>query len=191
MLNNIAYCQYTYRHRKALLYYIQKNQFLTKEEKEEMLKRARLHDLDKMTLYLFWEKEKSSDYHRSHNPHHLAECEDVEIGYYDKMEAIFDFECAALTKWDKPLNAFDTMKKWYPEYEAELLPILQKLHMDSSYIAIDDEAKAYICQFDEVTEDMILKEVSMYLNEKENNVYDILGDELCTNEEYEKVKNYK
>lgn len=189
-MRNIGYCQYTYRHRKALLYYIQKNQYLTEEDKKEMLNRARFHDLDKMTLYLFWEKDPSSNYHRHHNAHHLTEYEGTEIGYYDRMEAVFDFECAALTKWDKPLNAFDTMNKWYPECREELMPILQKLHMDSSYIAIDDEAKAYISQFDDVTEEMILKEVAMYLNEKENNVYDVLGDAICTKEEYEKLKSF-
>ncbi len=187
-MRNLGYCQYTYRHRKALLYYIQKNEFLTKEDKEEMLKRAKFHDLDKMTLYLFWEKEASSEYHRHTNAHHLTEYQGTDIGYYDKMEAVFDFECAALTKWDKPLNAFDTMNKWYPECEKDLLPILHKLHMDSSYIAITEEAKEYISKYAEVTEEMILKEVGMYLREKENNIYDVLGDKLCTKEQYEALK---
>lgn len=190
MLKNFEYCQYTYRHRKALLYFIEKNKFLSDEEKSEMMKRARYHDLDKMTMYLFHSKDSSSDYHRHNNKHHLSEYYGGknEISYYDRMEAIFDFECAALTKWDKPLNAFDTMKKWYSELEQELLPILHKLHMDSSYIAITEEAKEYIKQYEKVTEEMILDEVKMYLNEVEDNVYIALGTNLCSYGEYLRLK---
>lgn len=188
-MNNFEYCKYTYRHRKALLYFIQKNEFLTEEEKEEMIKRAKYHDLDKMTMYLFWSKNASSDFHRNTNRHHLSEYGGNlnDISYYDKMEAVFDFECAALTKWDKPLNAFDTMKKWYPQLENELLPILQKLHMDSSYIAVTDEAKEYMKQYENITEEMILDEVRMYLREKKDNIYTILGDALCNKKDYEKL----
>lgn len=189
MIQNIEYCKYTYRHRKALLYYIKSNKFLSKEDKKEMMKRARYHDLDKMTMYLFWSKKSASDFHRHMNKHHLSEYggNKSDIGYYDKMEAVFDFECAALTKWDKPLNAFDTMKKWYPELEDELLPILQKLHMDSSYIAVTNSAQKYMKQYEIVTEKMILDEVRMYLSETDENIYTILKSGLCSEEEYEKL----
>ena len=46
-MKNFKYCAYTYRHRQAIRYLIYK---LIKDKKtrEEMLKRANVHDIDKL-----------------------------------------------------------------------------------------------------------------------------------------------
>lgn len=35
----------------------------------------------------------------------------------NKIEAAFDWECARFTKPDKPLDAYDTWKKYYPDVD--------------------------------------------------------------------------
>jgi hypothetical protein len=40
---------------------------------------------------------------------------------------IIDWECARFTKPDKPLDAYQTMKKFYPDLEQRLLPLFKEL----------------------------------------------------------------
>ena len=47
------------------------------------------------------------------------------------LEIIIDWECARYTKPDKPLNAYETLLKYYPEVTDEVLPILEGLGLDS------------------------------------------------------------
>ena len=185
-IRNFWYCQYTWLHRRALMYYIQDNRFLTEEERKELLDRAMIHDMDKMTLYLFWNKQDASDYHRSTAGHHLKGTWQTDTSKYDILESIFDMECAALTKSDKPLNAYDTVMHFYPELSDLFLPELKRLHMDSSYCAVTDDAVSYINRFT-VTEKTILNEVAEYLAENPDNVYQKLKDRLCIEQEYEKL----
>jgi len=42
---------------------------------------------------------------------------------------IIDWECARYTKVDKPLNAYETLMKYYPEEVDNILPILKKLKL--------------------------------------------------------------
>lgn len=42
---------------------------------------------------------------------------------------VIDWECARLTKPDKPLNARQTLYKFYPELKDKILPILNKLNL--------------------------------------------------------------
>ena len=181
MIKNLDYCKYTYLHRKALAYYIKKNEYLTEEDRLELLKRAKVHDMDKLTLYLFWDKERASEYHRTHSSHHLKKW--IPHSRIDLLESIFDYECAALTKPDKPLNAYDTVIKYYSDFKDEYLPELEKLHMNSSYIAVTQEDKEFIENI-EVDENDILKEVSEYLRNNEANIYTELKDMLCSEDEY-------
>ena len=45
----------------------------------------------------------------------------------DMIEAIIDWECARLTKPDKPLNAWETMKKYHADKEEILIPVFKEL----------------------------------------------------------------
>ena len=42
---------------------------------------------------------------------------------------IIDWECARYTKPDKPLNAYDTLYKFYPQLENEILPLLNRFNL--------------------------------------------------------------
>lgn len=96
------------------------------------------HDWDKLLLYVFcpWlGTKKISKLHQKYNSHHPV--------WYDKdnwshnkkayeidfVEAIIDWECARYTKADKPLNAYDTMFEYYPEYQHFVLPMLEELKL--------------------------------------------------------------
>ena len=45
----------------------------------------------------------------------------------DYIEMIIDWECARFTKPDKPLDAYQTMKKFYPDLESRILPLMIEL----------------------------------------------------------------
>lgn len=215
-IKNFNYCMYTYLHRKALEYYIRTCDKLGKLEKSELLKRVKIHDMDKLTLYLFWDKKDASKFHRETVSHHIKNdilkkytIEDFKNSYLnlhldkfdekqnvvplniliDVLESVFDYECAALTKSDKPLNAYDTCKMLYPELIDFYEIILETLGMCSSYCAITEEAISYINQFD-VNEEIIYIEVAKYLVENENNIYAKLGNKVCLECEYNNLLSY-
>lgn len=131
---NMPYLKYTYLHRRAFAYVVER---LVKdpEDLDEMRRRAAVHDMDKMVYYTLMPKAEASKKHRSAAPHHM------ENGgrkiYYDFLEAVIDFECAALTKPDKPLNAYDTVLKYgpenYPQHMDALMEIMEKLGIAYSY----------------------------------------------------------
>lgn len=80
------------------------------------------HDLDKIFLYLIFSKEKTSEIHRKNSRHHSKA---TTINNY--IDMIIDWECARLTKPDKPLNVRETLYKYYKELEVEIEPLLLKL----------------------------------------------------------------
>lgn len=190
MLKNLENIKYTYLHRKALTYYIENNKYLSDYEREELLKRAKIHDMDKMVLYLFWDKKEASKYHREHNPHHISEF--IKNGNtptdIDILESIFDYECAALTKPDKPLNAYDTVQTHYPELIDLYASYLEKLKLNHSYCAITLDAIDYINAFD-TSEKNLLSEIKEYLTNNEDNIYKRLRDKCCSKEEYSRIFN--
>lgn len=121
MKNRFYYIGYTIRHRKAF----------RKVEKELFHKvtiRGYLHDLDKVFLYLLLGKERTSEIHRKYSRHHINKART----YKDYCEMVVDWECARYTKPDKPLNAYDTLYKFYPQIENKILPILKDLGIDKS-----------------------------------------------------------
>jgi hypothetical protein len=60
--------------------------------------------------------------------------------------------------------------------------------MDSSYLAVTEEDKVFIKKI-EVTENLILKEVSEYLNNTPNSIYVQLKSRLCSENEYRQLLN--
>ena len=103
-MKNLNWCIYTYRHRRAFEYCVNKL-IHDPDLKEEMLKRAKIHDMDKMVMYLFLEQKEAQKIHMMHQPHHLENS--LPRTYEDLVETIIDYECAPYTKPDKPLNAYD------------------------------------------------------------------------------------
>lgn len=108
--------------------------------KKELLgndcKKYRWHDVDKLFFFIllpFLNKYEINHYHQKNNKHHPTYNDN--FGYVvnkkvkdiDFVEAIIDWECARYTKPDKPLNARETLYKFYPQYKEEVEPILDKL----------------------------------------------------------------
>ena len=89
------------------------------------------HDMDKMINYLYLSKRETHIIHRANSYHHLENL--LPKKYKNYFEMILDWESAAITKPDKPLNAYDTLMTYYLDYRNEILPILSMLGMNSSY----------------------------------------------------------
>ena len=109
---NLDYIKYTLRHKIAFL----------RVEKQLLGRnslRGILHDLDKVFLYLFLEKEHVNKIHKKRR-HHSPRTEK------DLLEMMVDWECARYTKPDKPLNAEETLYKFYPHLEDVMLPLIRK-----------------------------------------------------------------
>ena len=115
---DISHFKYTLKHKEAFL-----------RVEKELLSRNTItgyfHDCDKMVLFLipFVKKDTISKIHRNCSKHHIQNAKTER----HIIQAIIDWECARYTKPDKPLDAFDTMKKHYPSYESKVLPVLKKL----------------------------------------------------------------
>lgn len=121
-LENLCYIDYTLKHKLAikLLYHeletdildalYSKESILLKKEYfiREMIKQLDRHDVDKLVMYMFLTKKTASEIHRKTKSHHLVSSSK---SLFTHIEMILDWECAYLTKDDKPLNAYDTLLK--------------------------------------------------------------------------------
>ena len=111
---------YTLKHKKAFLQ-------VEKRLRGKNTLRSYLHDMDKPFLYLFClglDKKGIQEIHRAHSRHHVGNS--LRKSKEDLLDAVIDWECARMTKPDKPLNAYDTLMKFYPEHRAEFLPIIKE-----------------------------------------------------------------
>lgn len=70
------------------------------------------HDFLKMLNIAIFGDKIATKLHRRFSHHHLQNG-DIK----NKIEAAIDWESARFTKPDKPLNAFDTWKTFYPEVD--------------------------------------------------------------------------
>lgn len=103
--------QYTLKHRKAF----------RKVEKQLLgynTIRSLFHDLDKV----FLDYKQVHNWHRHHSRHHLRA-----RTHNDYVQMAIDWECARLTKPDKPLNARETLEKIHPELKEKMISVLIEL----------------------------------------------------------------
>ncbi len=123
----VHYEQYTLEHKRA---------FLRVERKllGRNTWRGFMHDIDKL-LWLYpiamivgRNKKWVQSIHRKNNRHHV-ECTKKRTRQ-DYIEMIIDWECARLTKSDKPLDAHDTMQKYYPHLQDIILPLLREFGLE-------------------------------------------------------------
>ncbi|MBQ8932940.1 MAG: hypothetical protein IJ061_01505 [Lachnospiraceae bacterium] len=169
-MKNLNWCIYTYKHRKAFEYTARK---LIKDPEAlgEMLRRARVHDLDKVFLYVFLDDQiVSQKIHVKRKKHHLENQEPK--SRMDLMETVIDYECAPYTKPDKPLNAWDFVRKMDglgyldAELAGQLYGIMHEHGSDASRdLREDREGRAYLASFGEVTEEMVLAELMDFIHE--------------------------
>lgn len=161
-MKNKDFIMYTYMHRIAFKYVVE--QLIKDEyEREQLLERAKWHDLDKQFLYFLTDKATASEYHRSTSAHHMGNSPyktDIDI-----LEAIMDYECAGYTKADKPRNAYDTVRELKPDHYDELMDTMKKLGICKSYrnIPSDSKWKANIKDMQEITLEMAFAEVAEWV----------------------------
>lgn len=107
---------YTLKHRKAF-----------RQVEKQLLGyntvRSLFHDLDKVILYCFFDYKIVHNFHRKYMKHHAAKAH----SHSDYVQMVIDWECARYTKSDKPLNARQTLGKYYPELKEKVLPIIEEL----------------------------------------------------------------
>ena len=110
--------KYSLKHRKAFL-------DLEKKLLGKNTIRGYLHDVDKIILYHFLPTEFVHTCHQWWAKHHQRRAK----SHDDFVQMVIDWECARFTKPDKPLNAYDTLYKFYPHMEDKILPILDELNL--------------------------------------------------------------
>ena len=166
-MENLEWCIYTYKHRMAFAYVAKR---LIRDEAllAKILERGKVHDLDKMLLYLFVPWEDAIQYHMTHRKHHL-ECEGPK-SYEDLLEMVIDFECSPYTKPDKPLNCYDFVQKLVRENRIDgemaekLFGIMRELKIDYSYdVTKERQCREFLASLPQVTEEMILFQVMEYV----------------------------
>lgn len=123
-INNVKECYkhipYTWKHKIA---FIQVEKRLT----GKIRFKSYFHDMDKVILFVLsplcgYHEWTINKFHRNHSTHH-----DV-IGT-DYLSMMIDWECARFTKPDKPLNARETMEKYYPNLRGNIEPLLEKYNL--------------------------------------------------------------
>lgn len=116
-MKNLSKIKYTLRHRKAFI-----------STQKALLGKVTLsgffHDMDKaFLLSLGVDKKLCSKIHRFLSPHH-TEGLTLTQNYLDM---VVDWQCASITKPDKPLNARGTCQKYYHGIANKIIPICDKL----------------------------------------------------------------
>ena len=115
VFKNKKYIKYTWKHKIAFL----------KVEKIVLGKntiRGYLHGTEKLFLYLFLPKKTVSRINRSMSRHHVKRARTES----DFTQMMIDWECARFTKADKPLDAYETLYKFYPQLQDKMIPLFQK-----------------------------------------------------------------
>lgn len=117
---DINHIKYTWKHKKA---------FLNIEKKllGRNTLRGYLHDVDKLFLYLIANNNSNwvSKLHRKYSRHHQIRARTNN----DYIQTVIDWKCARYTKPDKPLNARETLYKFYSELSTKVEPILDNLKL--------------------------------------------------------------
>ena len=98
--------------------------------------------------------------HRNSSSHHENELEKSDVDY---IEMVLDWESARYTKSDKPLNAYDTLYKYYPNMEEKILPILKEFGIDKTNLPMEEDVLKYAESIKNVTIDEIKNEMIEYI----------------------------
>lgn len=151
-MKNFEHIKYTFKHRKIVMLIAEKYF----GNNQELLEQVKAHDLDKMYMYLFYDKKDASNIHRDKTAHHENELEKTELDY---IEMVLDWESARYTKPDKPLNAYDTLVNYYPQMIDVILPILKKMGIAESGLEMDQDILEAAKQLDSTSEEDVVSEL--------------------------------
>lgn len=94
--------------------------------------RGIFHDWEKPFLYLcplMRDEAEIQTRHRASSPHHDGCVKTSKIEHL--IEMYLDWDCAAITKPDKPLNAFETLVHFYPDSINIMLPVCLAIDPDA------------------------------------------------------------
>ena len=155
-MKNLEHIKYTYKHRKIVIKLGEKYF----PDNQELMTKLRYHDLDKLFLYLFYDKKDVSKLHRDLTSHHENNLDKNELDY---IEMVLDWESARYTKPDKPLNAYDTLCKYYPNMENEILPILKEMGIDQSNLPMEEDILEYANGMKDISIEDIKAEMKEYI----------------------------
>lgn len=156
-MKNEQHIIYTFKHRKIVMFLANK---YVKNNREKLLKQIEYHDLDKLYMYMFYEKKDVSRIHRELSFHHDNKLNKTPEDY---VEMVFDWESARYSKPDKPLNAYDTLYKFFPHMENEILPILKEYGLDQSNTNMEQDVLEFANNID-VTKEDICEELKKYVD---------------------------
>lgn len=156
-MKNEEHAIYTFKHRKIVMFLANK---YVKNNREKILEQIELHDLDKLFMYMFYNKKDVSKIHRMYSLHHDNELPKT---YEDYVEMVLDWESARYTKPDKPLNAYDTLYKYFSHMEQEVLPILKEFNIDKSSMDMEEDVLEYANSI-LVTDEDIKEELKKYID---------------------------
>lgn len=128
ILESYKHIPYTFKHYIA---------FMRVQKKLLGHYKYKFHDWDKLLMFAFLPflgERIINQRHQKLNSHHptytIGENWERKLKsplHIDWTEAIIDWECARFTKPDKPLDAYDTLNKFYPEYGRYAEPYFKKL----------------------------------------------------------------
>ena len=122
-----------------------------------------LHDADKLFLYLtpFLSEKKIQQIHCSCQPHHINS---AQKSVQNLMNMYVDWDCAAITKPDKPLDAYATLLHFYQSQILLMLPIclaIAPARVSPLVMDLDEKRKkgysSYLFQSDEYNQALYQK----------------------------------
>lgn len=170
-VENMPQIRYTYMHRLALRFCIKK-WIKNSYEREALLLRADVHDMDKMVLMLLVPKKAIAEFHRRTSLHHIEN--GIPKVRLDLLEAIMDYESAGYTKPDKPRNAYDTVRELSADsvYFYDLMHLMEELGMNRSYLNTpeNEEWRVFLAEQGEITDWRILRELMKYITDNADTV---------------------
>lgn len=100
-----------------------------------------LHDCDKLVMYLLpgLDEKKIQTWHRKHQPHHVSY---PQSRVQQLLQTYIDWDCAVLTKPDKPLDAYATLLHFYRNKLPLMLPVCLAINPNTVQPEIADLDKA-------------------------------------------------
>ena len=133
---------------------------------ETLLEEMKYHDMDKVLNYMVSSIFTAHRLHIINSNHHLESS--IQKHDTNLIETVLDWEIARYTKSDKPLNAYQTLNKYYSEYKDVILPVLKDLNLDNDNTQMDREIVEKINNINLSNED-ILNYVISYINYLKDN----------------------
>lgn len=166
---NWGYITYSIHHKQVVQYLARelvKDKGIDPTVFSNLQENVKYHDMDKVLSYFFMDKKIASAIHRETSFHHFENNLPKQEEHY--LEAICDYESAAYTKPDKPLNAYDTVLKYVDDSsKEEFLFHLKRLGIDCSYNPLEQGIPNELQNIMdmEISKDFVLDQLESYVKQ--------------------------